>query len=201
MSRLAFVPLPFAALVALIRTVSGLVPLMVVHGVVEIKGFGDRQLDPAQGLGDLAKLTAGMGAVWSVLMSLSLLVVMVRLLGRRPGARAPAWTWVSVATLEVLLRAVTLALSPWIGEFPRALVYGATPVDDLCCCIPVSALWTVGFAGWLVATRDPLEAPAPAPDPAPARQPPPPPAQSPASPRPDYALLDGAAGWFDRPAG
>lgn len=233
MSRLALTPLVFAGFVALLRLADGVIPLLLLQGVLKVRGAGGRELEPTETMGTMAWAWAGLGAGWNLLVALSLLVAVSKLVAHRRGARGLCWAWVALSAGEVAARGLAVAVSPWAGGGLERLVLGPTAVDDACCCLPASALWTLGFAGWLVATRDPLGfavastlqgAPPPAaagawgvagadaldrlPDEPPGEEaeelvlhpevPVPPP--DPVEPRPDYALLDEAAAWFDRTA-
>jgi len=206
-SRLAFLPLAFAFPLAIFRAFFGVLPFLSAMGVVSLHGVNDRAYDAVRGTGPVAWFALAGSGLWNIAMAMAVLLIVAGLLIHRPGARRAAWTWVGVSALETVVRVLAAVASPWLGEQFAASLSGATWADDACCCIPVNALWTLSFAGWLVATRDPaaVTARASAPDyrrmadalvtegeylvhtlrPLP-----------PEDPRPNYGLLDEAATEF-----
>ncbi len=158
MSRLAFAPLAFAFPLALFRAFFGVLPFLAAMGVVSLRGANDRAYDPVRGTGDLTWAALAGSGLWNIGMSMAALLIVAALLVHRPNARRAAWIWVSISTVETVFRVFAAAVSPWLGEQFAASLSGVTWADDACCCIPVNALWTLSFAGWLVATRDPVTA-------------------------------------------
>lgn len=164
MSRLAFLPLAFAFPLAIFRAFFGVLPFLAAMGVVSLPGVNGGAYDPIRGADTTTWVALAGSGLWNIGMSMAALLIVAALLVHRPHARRAAWTWVSVATVETIVRVVAAAASPWLGDQFAASLSGATWADDACCCIPVNALWTLSFACWLVATRDPVAALAAAPN-------------------------------------
>ncbi len=164
MSRLAFLPLAFAFPLAIFRAFFGVLPFLAAMGMVSLHGSNAQAYDPVRGTGTATWLALAGSGLWNIGMAMAALLIVAALLVHRPHARRAAWSWVSVSAVETGFRLLAAVAAPWLGEPFAASLSGATWADDACCCIPVNALWTLSFAGWLVATRDPVAAVAAAPD-------------------------------------
>ncbi|MDP2310239.1 MAG: hypothetical protein Q8P18_29760 [Pseudomonadota bacterium] len=121
-------------------------------GILELHGADPTvPLPLAPTSGPAAMFAVQIAACWGLLMASALLLALE---GARRG-EARAWlalaAWWSVALGELLSRTLVTAVSVGHESAFSGLFTGAWAMDDVCCCLPVSAIWLIALGGALVA--------------------------------------------------